>query len=71
MVEVDVTTEDGHIGRGCAPTGSSVGMFESYVLRDNNPEEYNGLSVHKAVEHVNKIYCPCLNWKKTRQPKRN
>ena len=60
MVEVDVTTEDGHIGRGCAPTGSSVGMFESYVLRDNNPEEYNGLSVHKAVEHVNKYIAPAL-----------
>ncbi|MDO4279195.1 MAG: enolase [Lachnoclostridium edouardi] len=60
MVEVDVTTEDGHIGRGCAPTGSSVGMFESYVLRDNNPEEYKGLSVHKAVEHVNKYIAPAL-----------
>ena len=29
MVEVDVITEDGSIGTGCAPTGSSVGMYES------------------------------------------
>lgn len=44
MVEVDVITEDGSIGTGCAPTGSSVGMYESYVLRDNDPKEYHGLS---------------------------
>ena len=60
MVEVDVVTEDGCLGRGCAPTGSSVGMFESCVLRDNNPEEYHGLSVHKAVDNVNNIIAPAL-----------
>lgn len=60
MVEVDVITEDGYLGRGCAPTGSSVGMFESCVLRDNNPSEYHGLSVHKAVDNVNNIIAPAL-----------
>lgn len=60
MVEVDVVTEDGCLGRGCAPTGSSVGMFESCVLRDNNPDEYHGLSVHKAVDNVNNIIAPAL-----------
>lgn len=60
MVEVDVVTDDGHLGRGCAPTGSSVGMFESCVLRDNDPNEYHGLSVHKAVDNVNKIIAPAL-----------
>ncbi|MCI9162574.1 MAG: phosphopyruvate hydratase [Lachnospiraceae bacterium] len=60
MVEVDVVTEEGYVGRGCAPTGSSVGMFESVVLRDNDPKEYHGLSVHKAVENVNKIIAPQL-----------
>lgn len=60
MVEVDVVTEDGHIGRGCAPTGSSVGMFESHVLRDNDPDEYHGLSVHQAVSNVNNIIAPAL-----------
>lgn len=33
MVEVDVVTEGGVIGTGAAPTGSSVGMYESCVLR--------------------------------------
>lgn len=60
MVEVDVITEKGSLGRGSAPTGSSVGMYESYVLRDGNPNEYNGMSVHKAVENVNKIIAPTL-----------
>lgn len=60
MVEVDVVTSDGYTGRGCAPTGSSVGMSECCVLRDNNPEEYHGLSVHKAVDNVNKFIAPAL-----------
>ena len=28
LVEVDVVTEGGFLGRGEAPTGSSVGMYE-------------------------------------------
>lgn len=53
MVEVDVITESGVIGTGAAPTGSSVGIHEAYVLRDGNAGEYRGLSVHKAVQNVN------------------
>ena len=39
MVEVDVITEDGFLGRGSAPTGTSVGMYESFVLRDHDPND--------------------------------
>lgn len=60
MLEVDVYTEDGHCGRGSAPTGTSVGMHEAFVLRDGNPEEYNGMSVHKAVDIVCNIIAPTL-----------
>lgn len=60
LVEVDVITEDGSLGRGAAPTGSSVGMYESCVLRDHDPGEYHGMSVHKAVEHVNSVIAPQL-----------
>lgn len=60
MVEVDVVTEDGAIGRGSAPTGTSVGMYEAFVLRDGDPAEYDGLGVHKAVENVNEIIAPSL-----------
>ena len=60
MVEVDVVTDGGCIGTGAAPTGSSVGMYESCVLRDGDPNEYNGMSVHKAVDNVNRIIAPRL-----------
>lgn len=60
MVEVDVITEGGAIGSASAPTGTSVGMYESCVLRDGDPKEYDGLSVHKAVANVNDIIAPKL-----------
>ena len=69
MVEVDVVTEDGYVGRGCAPTGSSVGKFESCVLRDEDPGEYHGLSVHKAVDNVNRIIAPALTGMDVGTPK--
>ncbi len=60
VVEVDIITDNGKTGRGSAPTGSSVGMHESYVLRDNDSNEYNGMSVHKAVDIVNNIIAPAI-----------
>ena len=59
-VEVVVRTESGSSGRGCAPTGLSVGMHEAFVLRDGDPANYNGLSVHKAVEIARNIIRPAL-----------
>lgn len=60
MVEVNVITDKGTNGYGSSPTGSSVGKYESFVLRDNNPDEYSGLSVHKAVDNVKNIIAPAL-----------
>ena len=60
LVEVDVITEDGSLGRGSAPTGSSVGKYECMVLRDGDPGEYDGLGVRKAVRNVNEIIAPRL-----------
>lgn len=60
MVEVDVVTEGGFRGTGAAPTGSSVGKYESFVLRDGDPGEYDGLSVHRAVANVNDVIGPRL-----------
>jgi enolase len=59
-VEVEIRTGSGAIGRGAAPTGTSVGMHESFVLRDGDPSTYNGLSVHKAVANAVKIIGPEL-----------
>jgi enolase len=60
LVEVEVITEAGHVTRGAAPTGSSVGSHEAFVLRDNDPAEYGGLSVHRAVRTVHEVIAPAL-----------
>lgn len=59
-VEVDIYTEHGYRGTGCAPTGSSVGSYESFLLRDGDPGEYEGMSVHKAVAKVNECIAPAI-----------
>ncbi|MER9756194.1 enolase [Mesorhizobium sp. M0166] len=59
-IEVEVRTESGAIGRGAAPTGTSVGMHEAYALRDGDPTTYNGLSVHKAVGTAVEVIGPAL-----------
>lgn len=59
-VEVEIRTESGAVGRGAAPTGTSVGMHEAFVLRDGDPSTYAGLSVHKAVDAAEKVIGPAL-----------
>src|ERR1700730_18059479 len=49
LVEVEITTDTGHVGRGASPTGISVGVHEAFVLRDGNRAEYDRLGVHRAV----------------------
>lgn len=52
-VEVEVTLEDGTIGRAAVPSGASTGQFEAVELRDGDKDIYNGKGVLKAVDHVN------------------
>ena len=59
-VEVDVITEHGYSGTGCAPTGTSVGSYESFIIRDNDPNHYFGMGVQKAVRIVNEDIAPAL-----------
>jgi enolase len=60
LVEVEITTDTGHIGRGASPTGTSVGEHEAFVLRDGDRAEYDGLSVHQAVSAVTDQIAPVL-----------
>ena len=53
-VEVDVTTENGFIGRAAVPSGASTGEHEAVELRDGG-SDYMGKGVLKAVENVNAI----------------
>lgn len=59
IVEVNVTTSNGKSAKGAAPTGTTVGNHEPFVLRDGG-ERYGGLGVSKAVKNVNDIIAPAL-----------
>jgi enolase len=52
-VEVDVTLEDGSMGRAAVPSGASTGAHEAVELRDGDKGRYGGKGVLKAVEAVN------------------
>jgi len=52
-LEVDVTLEDGSLGRASVPSGASTGAYEVIEKRDNS-DRYNGKGVLDAVNIVNK-----------------
>ncbi|PQJ35589.1 phosphopyruvate hydratase [Salinibacter sp. 10B] len=59
-VEVDVTTEDGVLGRAAVPSGASTGEYEAVELRDEDPDRFRGKGVTKAVHNVNATIAPEL-----------
>jgi enolase len=52
-VEVDVTLEDGSMGRAAVPSGASTGAHEAVELRDGDKTRFMGKGVTKAVDAVN------------------
>lgn len=54
-VEVDVTLEDGTMGRAGVPSGASTGEREAVELRDGDASRYGGKGVLTAVSNVNTI----------------
>jgi enolase len=52
-VEVDVTLEDGSMGRAAVPSGASTGAHEAVELRDGVKDRWGGKGVEKAVRAVN------------------
>lgn len=59
-IEVEVKLFSGINGVASVPSGASKGKFEAVELRDNEPSNYDGKSVQKAVYNVNKIIAPIL-----------
>ena len=59
-VEVEVTLENGVMGRAAVPSGASTGENEALELRDGDKNRYCGKGVLKAVENVNNIIAPAL-----------
>ena len=52
-VEVDVTLEDGSMGRAAVPSGASTGAHEAVEKRDGDKSRYMGKGVLQAVDAVN------------------
>lgn len=52
-VEVDVTTQNGTMGRAAVPSGASTGIHEAVELRDGDEKTYMGKGVLRAVQNVN------------------
>ena len=57
-VEVEVTLDDGTVGRAIVPSGASTGESEALELRDGDKTRYLGKGVLKAVKNVNDIIAP-------------
>lgn len=59
-IEVEVTLEDGTVGRAAVPSGASTGAHEALELRDRNAPRYGGKGVLTAVSNVNDVIGPAL-----------
>jgi enolase len=59
-IEVDILTENEHLGRAAVPSGASTGIHEAVELRDNNKKQYGGKGVLKAVKNVNTVLADSL-----------
>ncbi len=59
-VEVEVTLDDGTLGRAIVPSGASTGENEALELRDGDKKRFDGKGVLKAVDNVNNIIAPEL-----------
>lgn len=58
-----VTLVNGMNAEAMVPSGASTGVHEALELRDKNKKKYNGKSVLKAVNNVNKKIAPKLRGK--------
>ncbi len=59
-VEVEVHCTCGEMGRAIVPSGASTGRAEARELRDQDPDHYDGLSVHRACRNVTEVIAPAL-----------
>jgi enolase len=65
-IEVEITLDDGSVGRAAIPSGASTGAHEALELRDKDPKRYLGRGVLRAVDHVNTTIAAALSGKDPR-----
>ena len=54
-VEVEVLTEDGHLGRAAVPSGASTGKYEAVELRDGDKKRFLGKGVLNACKNIEEV----------------
>ena len=59
-IEVEIHTDDGHIGRAAVPSGASTGEHEAVELRDGDPARYVGKGVETAIRNITDTIAPQL-----------
>jgi enolase len=57
-LEVEVTLDDGAMGRAAVPSGASTGTHEAVELRDGDKKRFGGKGVQKAVANVIETITP-------------
>lgn len=62
-VAVEVTLDNGLVGRAEVPSGASTGKFEAIELRDHDPKRYHGQGVLQACRNVTRVLAPALRGK--------
>jgi enolase len=62
-IEVDVTLQNGVVGRAAIPSGASTGSREAAELRDLDPNRYLGKGVQRAVHFVQAVIAPEIRGK--------
>ena len=59
-VEVEITTEEGIVGRAAVPSGASTGEHEAVELRDGDKARWLGKGVEKALTNIDNEIGPQL-----------
>src|SRR5712692_2722555 len=57
-LEVEITLDDGAMGRAAVPSGASTGVHEAVELRDGDKSRFGGKGVQKAVANVIETITP-------------
>ncbi len=59
-IEVDVTLNNGILGRAAVPSGASTGVYEALELRDSTSSKFLGKGVLQAIKNINTKIKPLL-----------
>lgn len=66
-VEAIIKLENGMQASAIVPSGASTGQYEAHELRDQDPNQFNGKSVYKAIQNIRDEIQPELIGKNVHQ----